>query len=70
MFFYVVVKMRFDIGLHVVVYSNSNKAPPEFAITLPGLACNKLSVRTKKITYREEKGRAKAGTQFPLPIPS
>ena len=35
--FYVVVKMRFDIALHVVVYSNSNKAPPEFRYYLTRL---------------------------------
>ena len=36
--FSVVVKMRFDIGLHVVVYSNSNKAPPEFRYYLTRLS--------------------------------
>ena len=36
--FYAVVKMRFDIGLHVVVYSNSSKAPPKFRYYLTRLS--------------------------------
>ena len=64
--------MRFDIGLQVVVYSNSNKAPPGIPL-LPYQAKRVTSspfIWQKEVTYREEKGRAKAGTQFPLPIPS
>ena len=53
MSFYEVVKMRFDIGSHVVVYRNSNKAPPEFRYyTLPGLACNKVDCLQSAFSHK------------------
>ena len=52
-------KFYFHLKAFVMIIKRAiaTRLPRNSAITLPGLACNKLSVRTKEVMYREEKAK-------------